>query len=555
MLPPKTPGRSAALLLSAAFAGIGGAALAQPSPILGDRGRLENAVPPPTPRSAPVPRVAAEAPNAGGLRITPREVTVAGPDTIGAEATTEARAALIGQEIGQAEILRVAEAIRAAYATAGYALVTVTLDAFDPAAGIIRYGVKLGFVDEVRIEGDTDGANVERLRNYAARIVVDRPLRRSTLERYILLANDLAGRRIGSRFEPLPGRIDAVRLVLSMERAPPQIGLSLNNLGGGALDRVQAGVSLTGTSLLTEGDRARIAYGFPPDFRRYSYYTGSYSLPIGYDGLTLTGSIGHLVTRPTRTNALDGDATVASLQLAYPWIRSQEHNLSLAFSFDVFESDQALLGRLNSSEGTRVLRAAAIYTHTPTDGSSSSVLRVVASQGLDVLGARQDIQFAYGDPNFTKFSFLAAHNRSFFDNALVLRTRVLGQFASDRLPASELFTYGGADLGRAFDPGTLAGEAAFGGSVQLAVPLQFMTTLPLVTYSEIYAFMDGAQVWRRIANFRDVQDRAASAGAGLGLRIGELGNLNLELARQAQQPRFAPTSGGWRFVVSFTRAF
>lgn len=543
------------MLLGTCLAAGGGTALAQPSPILGDRGRLENATPPETPRSAPVPQSAPIAPTAGGMTITPREVTVAAPDTIGAEATAEARAALIGREIGQADILRVAEAIRAAYATAGYALVTVTLDAFDPAAGLLRYGVKLGFVDEVRIEGDTDGANVDRLRNYAARIVVDRPLRRSTLERYILLSNDLAGRRVGSRFEPLPGRIDAVRLVLSLERAPPQIGLSINNLGGGALDRVQAGVSFTATSLLTEGDRARIAYGFPPSFRRYSYLTGSYSLPIGYDGLTLTGSIGHLITRPTRTNALDGTATVASLQLAYPWIRSQEHNLNLALSFDVFESDQALLGQLNSSEGTRVLRAAAIYTHTPTDGSSSSVLRGVVSQGLDVLGARQDIAFAYGDPSFTKLSFLAAHNRSFFDNALVLRTRVLGQIASDRLPASELFTYGGADLGRAFDPGTLAGEAGIGGAMQLAVPLGFMTAVPLVTYGEIYAFIDGAQVWRRFAGFRDFRDRAASAGVGLGFRIGELGNLNLELARQAMQPRYTSTSGGWRFVVSFTRSF
>ncbi|MBR0668171.1 ShlB/FhaC/HecB family hemolysin secretion/activation protein [Roseomonas hellenica] len=549
------PGRPAAMALGAWLAAGAGAALAQPSPILGDRGRLETATPPETPRSAPVPQSAPIAPTAGGMTITPREVAVAGPDRIGAEATAEARAALIGREIGQADILRVAEAIRAAYAAAGYALITVTLDAFDPASGLLRYGVKLGFVDEVRIEGDTDGANVDRLRNYAARIVVDRPLRQSTLERYILLSNDLAGRRVGSRFEPLPGRIDAVRLVLSLERAPPQIGLSINNLGGGALDRVQAGVSFTSTSLLTEGDRARIAYGFPPDFRRYSYLTGSYTLPIGYDGLTLTGSIGHLITRPTRTNALEGTATVASLQLAYPWIRSQAHNLNFALSLDVFESDQALLGQLNSSEGTRVLRAAAIYAHTPTDGSSSSVLRGVASQGLDVLGARQDIAFAYGDPNFTKFSFLAAHNRSFFDNALVLRMRMLGQIASDRLPASELFTYGGADLGRAFDPGTLAGDAGIGGAVQLAVPLAFMTALPLVTYSEIYAFIDGAQVWRRYAGFRDFRDRAASAGGGVGFRIGELGNLNLELARQVMEPRYTPTSGGWRFVMSFTRSF
>ncbi|HEY4254386.1 MAG TPA: ShlB/FhaC/HecB family hemolysin secretion/activation protein [Roseomonas sp.] len=548
------PGRTA-LLLGTLAAAVPAVAFAQSSPILGDRSRLETAAPPETPRAASVPSVAPVTPTAGGMRITPREVVVAGPDAIGANATTAARAALIGHEVGQAEILQIAEAIRAAYAEAGFALVTVTLDAFEPATGLVRYGVALGFVDEVRIEGDTDGANVDRLRNYAARIVVDRPLRTSTLQRYILLSNDLAGRRIGSRFEPLPGRIDGVRLVLTLERAPPQVGVSINNLGGGALDRVQAGLSFTATSLLTEGDSTRFAYGFPPDFRRYSYFTASHTRPIGYDGLTLTATVGHLITRPTGTNALDGTATTGSLQLAYPLIRSQEHNLNLALSLDVFESDQALLGQLNSSEGTRVLRAAAIYAHQSPDGTSSTVLRGVASQGLDVLGARQDLLFAYGDPNFTKFSFLAAHSRSFFDNALVLRTRMLGQIASDRLPSSELFTYGGADLGRAFDPGTLAGDAAIGGSVQLAVPLTFMTALPLVTYSEIYAFMDGAQVWRRYAGFRDFRDRAASAGGGVGFRIGELGNLNLELARQVIQPRYTSTSGGWRFVVSFTRSF
>lgn len=531
-----------------------GDALAQTSPILGDRSRLETAVPPTAQRGA-VPAEAPRQPLAEPLAITAREITVAGPDPIGAAATAEARAALIGRSIGRTEILAIAEQVRAAYAASGYALVTVTLDALDAERGLIRYGVAVGFVDQVRIDGQTEGADLDRLRHFAARIVADRPLRRATLERYILLANDLAGRRVGSRFEPLPGRHDAVRLVLVVERVPPQIGISVNNLGGGALDRVQAGVSFTVNGLFTEGDRTRIAYGFPPDLRRYTYLTAAHTRPLGYDGLTLTASIGHLITRPTSNNALDGTATAASLQLAYPLVRAQEHNLSLAVSLDLFESDQALLGQLNSSEGTRVLRAAAIYTHVPPEGTSSTVLRAVASQGLDLLGARQDIGFAYGDPDFTKFSFLAAHNRSFFENAIVLRTRLLGQVASDRLPASELFTYGGAELGRAFDPGTLAGEAAIGGSVHLAVPIAFLARLPAVSYGEVYGFADGAEVWRRVAGFRDLRDRAASAGFGVGLRIAEQGQLNLELARQVIQPRYTRTSGGWRFVVSFTRDF
>lgn len=74
-------------------------------------------------------------------------------------------------------------------------------------------------------------------------------------------------------------------------------------------------------------------------------------------------------------------------------------------------------------------------------------------------------------------------------------------------------------------------------------------------HGEVYGFADGAEVWRRVAGFRDLHDRAASAGFGVGLRLAEQGQLNVEPARQVIQPRPTRTSGGWRFVVSFTRDF
>ena len=206
---------------------------------------------------------------AANVRVVLRSVVVEGARAIPAASFAPLWQGLVGKTVTGAELTELGRKIADRYNAAGYALINVQVPPQDFAGGVVHVTVQEGYVEKVAIEGNTAGADLMLLKHYAARIIADRPLRRSTLERYILLMNDIPGLKVGSRFEPVPGHAGVAALRLTILRKRIEGGLAVNNQGNGQLGTTQATVNLVANNLFREGERTQVVFGAPITLKRY----------------------------------------------------------------------------------------------------------------------------------------------------------------------------------------------------------------------------------------------------------------------------------------------
>ena len=520
----------------------------QPSPIYPQQTM------PVTNPSAVAPSVTAGpmlAPGVASVRFVLRGVNVVGADHLPPEAVAATWRGLVGHNVTTRDIAAIGSKIAKLYDDAGFALVSVQVPQQDFAGGIARIDVMEGHVGAVTIEGNTKGADLSLLKSYAAAIIADRPLHRATLERYILLMNDIPGLKVGSSFEPIPGQPGAARLHLHILRRTFEGGVALTSQGINTLGGTQMMTNLAIDSLFQEGDRTQATFGFPFDFSRFQYYGLNHTFPIGHNGMTLTVGGGYIVTHPSSGNP-SGTAWTTNTTLAYPIIRAVHQSLIATASFDVLDSHEALLGQSLSDERTRSLRIGAIYG-LDDSWKGTTIASATFSEGLDIMGARRG-SVAYGGPDYTKIAGRIQRDQKLpFD--FVLRGKLAFQYSTGHLPDSEQFLFGGPDFGQAFDYAYLSGDRGLAASIELAHPIP-PAILPRLLYgSEIFAYADWGQVRNVDTLYELPYERAASAGGGVRFKL--LNTVTLELAvttvinqpsqfGRAQSPRFIfGISGGF----------
>ena len=147
------------------------------------------------PGAAPIglPSTAAP-PEAKTTFIVIRGIRITGATVYGHEEFLPLYQELIGRRVPLQAVYDLAQAITAKYGAAGYVLsrALVPVQELEPSGATVRIEVVEGYVDRVEWP-----EKLKRYRDfftdYAAKITADRPLNIRTLERYLLLANDLPG--------------------------------------------------------------------------------------------------------------------------------------------------------------------------------------------------------------------------------------------------------------------------------------------------------------------------------------------------------------------------
>lgn len=478
------------------------------------------------PATAPLPNanrgaVATGAPSAQVGTAQARFV-LHGVQLEGAHAIPPARlaklwAAMPGRLVSGADIAALARRIAAAYDAAGYALVNVQVPNQDFAGGVLRIVVQEGYVGKVVIQGNTAGADLSLLKAYAAHIIEDRPLRRATLERYVLLMNDIPGLKVGSRFVPVPGHPGVAGLQLSILRKRADFGVQVNNQGNPTLGNTQVTLNAAVNSLFQQGDRTQAVLGAPIGIRRYQYYGLSHSMPIGSNGATLSLGVGHLVTHPA-ANAVGGSADTVVIRLSDPVIRSLRESLVLNLDLAALNSDTAFLGQSVSSERTRSVRVGAVYAKAD-DWDGTTLVSATLSHGFDGLGARRG-NIAFGGPDYTKIAGVLAREQKLpWD--FTLRARATAQYSAHHLPSTEQFLVGGPSIGRAFDYAYMAGDSGVAAYAEIAHPWPAAITPRLLHGSEVFAYADWGEVRTVGTPYQLAYAHAASAGGGVRIRIAD----------------------------------
>lgn len=518
----------------------GALARAQEGDLLIGRERLDREAPAP---EAEAPLIATPS-DAKARVVVPAPFILRGVEIEGASlATARLQAAVApfqGRRIDSAELERMVAALAALYAHSDIALYSIAAPAQDFADGRVRLQVIEGHIAHVALLGDVAG-DTEIVRRHAGALAGERPLRRRTFERNLLLVSDIPGLSTTARLAPSsePGGLN---LGLHMERRRYDGRFVVHNRGGAALGRAQIELHLIANGLMRLGDETRLTLGADADFERAFALALAHARPIGHEGARLALRASHLRTDTPATGR--GEASALNIGFSYPMIRSQRRNLTYALALDGLDSDNAVLGEIVAEERTRVLRASASYADL--SGARSFTLRATLSQGLDGLGAHARNPSVALD--FTKLNVQAGYTRS-LSRAWLVRLHAGAQASGKTLPVSERFALGGR-YGRAFDAAVLTGDDGAGAGLELA----WRPSSAEAFISELYGFTDYGWV-RRNAPPPGVagDDDLSSAGLGARLRLSSKVSFDLEAGRALDAP--APLADSWRGRFGFSARF
>jgi hemolysin activation/secretion protein len=454
----------------------GSPALAQPLPPSADPGRVDQRlVEPPRPRSTPPlqiegPEAAPPPAQARAIRFGLTEVRVEGSDRIPEAELAALIAPLAGREVTLLEVYELRDAITARLRGDGFVLSQAIIPAQRVEGGILRIEAIEGFISDVAYEGDVSPAVEALLSAYVARILAERPLRASTLERQMLLMDDLPGVGVRSVLRPNDEVKGGTTLVLVAQRRAFGGSVSLDNRGSRAIGPLQADVTAE-ARLLEHKLSVRALTAIPTD--ELMLGDAAWTSAVGALGTTVTVGARKSVSRPggvARTNGVHSDTRSVRFAVSHPIVRSSAETIRLTAEVGARHSrTQNNFGkpaqRLQSEDRLRVLALTGSWDFADVWGGSN-VLQATLNKGFGGLGASNrgvPRSRADGEVDFTKLNLYAQRDQP-LGGGLSLTLAAEAQLTRDHLLSSEEYGVGGKSFGLAYDSSEITGET--GGAVR-----------------------------------------------------------------------------------------
>lgn len=480
-----------------------------------------------------IPAASQQAPeNAGGIRFTLTSVTVTGATVYSARELEKAYASLVGKDVTLAQIYGVVETLTTRYRNDGYILSRVVVPAQAVEGGVVKLQAVEGYISDVDVQGGTAAVR-GRAAGYASRIKGQKPLRASTLEKNVLLLNDLPG--IEAHAVLAPGtEAGAAKLVLQLSETRVGGSATVDNRGSIAQgrQRILASADLNNMlgSSMTEVRQVTTA---TPEL---SYTAVSHDQYLGSHGLKVTASGSFVYSKPQELSVvpleLTTKSTTANIGLSMPLMRSRSHNLYLRAAFGGFNSESTIFGLRDTLDRLRSVRAG--FTFDAGDGLGGvNIIDAEYSRGLAVTGASHN-----GDEYLSRLG-----GRADYSKATVYAARVQalpgrfsavlagnGQYAFTDLLAPELFSVGGEQFGRGYDPSELLND--HGAALKLDLRYALPVGARQRTVFTPYIFGDAGRVWARTTQPGiESEQTLSSAGGGLRITIGTVLSGFVEVAK------------------------
>src|SRR5438270_263473 len=316
------------------------AAVAQVIPPGAQPGReRERFVEPPAPRAQPggatitLPSTVAPA-GAESIKLTVSRVIVTGATVYSDADFAPLYADLIGGEVPLAAIYDLARRITVKYGAAGYVLsrAIVPPQNFSPHGAVVRIQVVEGYVDNV-VWPERLTRYRDFFTDYAARIVADRPANIRTLERYLLLANDLPGLKFATSLKPSPTNPNASTLIVEIAEKRLDGVARIDNRGTEARGPWQYLGSASVNNIFGAHEQFTATWAGTFQLEELQYFAASYRQVLNSEGLTGFVNASYGFGRPG-TEALQAlmyrtRSTVVEAGLSYPVIRTREKNLTV----------------------------------------------------------------------------------------------------------------------------------------------------------------------------------------------------------------------------------
>ncbi len=538
----------------------------------------------PIPRIAPPPRpavtapaIAAPAPSIG--RGNPDDVFqvsagVVEGSTVYAPDSWTALTDRVRGRVTRAQVEAIRQEILARYRADGYLLTGVILA--DGGGGRVRFVVTEGHIAEVKLDGDVGPAGTQVLR-FLNRLTETRPIDSATLERALLLAQDVPGIAVRAVLRPSAEAPGALTLIAQVQRAAWGATFVADNRGTPFTGPEGALLAVDANSFTEYGERTTVSI-----YRAFNntqlFGQIATELFVGSSGLKLRLFGGSGTADPSgglRANRYHGVTTNVGLTASYPVIRTRQHSLGVFGTFELLDSEifTGQPARQASRDNLRILRAGTEYARQDTwlgaERSAVSQASFRVSRGLDSLGASRTNPPNVGRQNqvveFTKLNVELSRTQTLFQPwegaTVALQATIAGQFSSDILPSAEKFYLGGARINRGYYSGEVTGDKAWATAVELQLNTSFAFEAlgtPLEVGSTFYTFYDWGET---VENQKtDPNRRLHSYGAGSRFRVAPHVSVDLEwvhrvvrrpLGTQSNTPALRGDAFYWRLVTRF----
>lgn len=464
------------------------------------------------PKRAPVPRAADE------LTFTLGDIVITGATVYSPESLRPLYQSLIGHEVKLADIIAVAEAIEAKYHQAGYLLTRAYVPPQRVGNGVFTLSVVEGFVKAVDVEGGGAAAQ-GMIKAYLQPVLAARPLDVSTMERALLLANDIPGVVASGLLRPSPDEPGASDLVVTLTQTPFSGGFATDNRGSKFAGPWSVRGDVAVSNMFDDNDQLAANVSSVPDSIEKLTAQVRYSHPVGTQGmivsLTASGTYGEPGSTLTPVNVITKSYAVGP-RLRVPLIRSRSDSLFLDAGLNWQYAEVTTFAGLLSHDQWRTVDTALTYIENGfLNGTTSATLGL--EQGLPILGASPngspELSRPGADTDFTKLT-ASLRRAQILLGPLNLALSAMAQYSFAPLLAGEQISFGGDSIGRGYDPSVLQGDHGFGGSVELRYDLRFDDLF--VQSGQPYAFYDRARVWNRTGG---VTGGPTLSSVGFGMRI------------------------------------
>ena len=441
----------------------------------------------------------------------------------------------IGKKVSLATLNQITAKITAHYRNAGYILSRAVLPPQRISDGSVKVRIVEGFVSKVVFEGAPVTSGL--LNEYADKIRNAKPLDAATLERYLLLIEDLPGIKAQAVLRPsaTPGASD---VVITLSEKTIDGSVTADNRGSRYIGPFQGSVTAGANNLLGLYDRTQVRLLSTANVHEETFGQISHEEQLDAEGTKLTLTAGHTHTKPGyKLKDLDikGVDDSYSAAISHPFIRSRQTNLYGNFQFDIRNTDTDFLFTPLNGDRLRVARAGGSYDFV----DSFLAVNKVEAQLSKGFGWWDDAapdarSRANGRTSFYKGTANASRLQP-ITGPFGLLFATTGQVASDALLSAEQFGLGGANFGSAYDPSEITGDSGVAGRVEL----QYSQSggIELIPSYQLYTFYDIGKVWRRNPSV-GTKEAESIASMGFGTRFNIMD----------------PLSGNLEFAIPMTRA-
>jgi hemolysin activation/secretion protein len=439
--------------------------------------------------------------------------------------------AIIGKEVGFAELEDATNRISRYYRERGYLVARAYLPAQDIKDGVVEIAVIEGRFGKVHLN------NTSRVRDGVVRNHTDSlpgaPVYEMKLERKLLLLSDLPG--VGeARASLSPGtNVGESDVTIEVTPAPLLSGnVELDNHGNRFTGAVRLGARLNIASPLGLGDA--LSAQATKGFNGLEYGRIGYQLPIGGDGFKVGGAYAQSRYRLGKTFALleaSGESDTYTAEASYPLVRERNANLygKVSYARSEFQDRVGFFGAVDDKD-TRVVQVAlsgdardayfggGISVFSLNYASGQLNIASVAARATDDDSARARGQYDKWNLNLLRLQSVSERTSLYLAFA--------GQKAGKNLDSSEKFVLGGANGVRAYPQGEGSGDSGYLATAELRYS---MTWDKLPGVLQPFLFADAGGVTINANPFATTANRRQLAGGGIGVSWARANDFQLKL--------------------------